>query len=191
MDEERLVRIADRRPRALCEGLELDDATRALLGRDPGPTEFLTALLQEGLYADAVAYFARAFQHRDGVAWACACVRSVLDESGPETARAALAAAEGWVRQPTQEHCFAAQAAAEADGPSSPAGYAAMAAFWGGKTLSGEGLPEVPPPPELRAKGVEGAVRGAAVFGDPGSIAERYKAFLSRAIELARQPERR
>lgn len=185
---EQLVRIAARTPAEVCQELDLSEEALAHLEGGPGPTAFLTALLQEELLQDAVHYLANALPHRETVAWACRCARHVfVGELSPED-EAALAAAEAWVQAPDQDACDAAGAAAEETGLEGMACFAALAAQYTGESMTGPELPAVPPPPELIARAAAGSIFMAAAEGDPEEMDNRFKSCLALGIELARLP---
>jgi hypothetical protein len=186
---EPLVRIAARKPVEVCSDLALDPAARALLTPDIAPSPFLTALIQAELLTDAIAYLAHALPARDAVSWACACVRAVLPEDAPAPARAALAAAEAWVAEPNTANGRQAESAADAAvADERGARFAALAAFWCGDNIAPQDAGVVPPPAGLAATGIVTAVTMAAYSGDPLTLADRQRQFLSRGILIAREP---
>jgi hypothetical protein len=85
----------------------------------------------------------------------------------PAPQAAAVQAAERWVADPSEANRRAAQAASEAAGLGTPAGCAAMAAFWSGGSLAPPEAPVVPPGEILTAHGSAGPVMLAAVLTEP------------------------
>lgn len=185
-DNEPLVRIAKRKPSEVCAKLDLDEKTRELLQAEPAPSPFLTALIQQELFTDAIAYLAHALPKSDAVYWACTCVRSAVGDK-PE-AQAALAAGENWARKPGEDLCRAAEAASQ-DCKVPAAQFVALAAYWSGASLAPPDCPVVPPPPELTGTAVASAIVMAATAGDPAAIPDRFRAYLSKGILIARAPQ--
>lgn len=184
-EQDPLVRLAARRPQAVCAGLEVESATRELLAGDPAPAALLSALIQGELLIDALTYLAHALPPADAVAWACACV--ALERELGADAQAALKAAETWCMGPSDAHSRAAEAAAEACADA-PAQLVAQTAFWAGGNIAPVGLEPVPPPPGVIGTGVCGALLMAAAEAPAAEIPERYRRFLSHGILIARTP---
>ncbi len=186
MGEELLVKMSPRPPADLCElcELDLDDAALPLLAGEPTPSEFLRALIEAGLHADAVAYLAHGLPRREAVWWGCLCTRDTAPAEGSAEALA-LAAAEAWVYAPDEEHRLAAEHTIKAAGLQSPAGLLAQAVAWSGGSLAPEGLQEVPPPEHLTGRMVSAAVMVAATRLSAQGLPETFARFLSRGIEIA------
>ena len=184
-DADPLVRLAARTPAAVCAALELDPAARALLADDPAPAAFLSALIQQELFKDALTYLAHGLPKPDAVAWTASCVahgRALSPQAG-----AAVAAAAAWSQAPSNENCRAAEKAAE-ESDDAAARFAALAAFWSGESLAPADLPLAPPAPELTGQAAVAALVLAATQAPPPEIPERYRQFLSRGILHARAP---
>jgi hypothetical protein len=158
----RLARLAA----DLAKPLPLSDAARALLTPAHTPRQYFDVLATHPpLAEDAIRFLAVALPKREAVAWALACVRAALPKPLPEAAKA-IAAAEGWVKDPSEANRRACGAAAEAAGYGTAAGCLAGAAFWSGGSLAPPHLPPVPPRDDLTAAGVTGAILLAAA-ADP------------------------
>ncbi len=149
------------------------------------PAQFLNELLAAKHLSEAVQFFAFALPPREAVWWACQCSRTVLPEPVPQPVQDALAAAESWVRKPTEEHRRAAMSLAQATDLKSPAAWAAVAAFWSGGSLAPENSPEVPAPAHLLGSAVAGAVMLAAVKTEPRLADQKRERYLASAIEIA------
>jgi hypothetical protein len=171
---------------SLCQDIDLDEAARQLLSPDIGPADFLRALMERGLYPDAVKFLARALPKRESTWWACLCARSTLGADPAAEARKPLELAERWVYKPSEEHRRAAFAAAEAHRFQGPWSWAAMAAFWSGGSMAPPEAPVVPPADNLTGKAVAGAVMLAAVQSEPEKAPEKYRRFLEQGIDIAR-----
>jgi hypothetical protein len=183
----KLVKIAERPPREVCARADLGADALALLDDGLEPEAFLRLLLERELYADATKYLAHALPKRETVWWGLLAVRSQLGEAPPADAAAVLAAAERWVRQPTDEHRYAAMQAAEAD-MGSAASMVGIAAFMSGGSIAPAGNETVPPPAHLTGTMVASAVILSAVTPDPLEAPAKYKTYLARGIEIAQGP---
>jgi hypothetical protein len=150
---------------------------------------FLARLVREGLWSDAIRFLAFALPRREGVWWACLSAHRWLGRVGPDADRTRLMAcvevAEAWVRRPCEETRRPAFAAAEAAAFETPAGYAALAAFWTGN-LAGPDLPEIPPDPSLSPVAIAAAVLLGAVDADRGPCSRLYEIALAEALAIAR-----
>lgn len=149
------------------------------------PAQFLSDLLAAKNLTQAVQFLAFALPAREAVWWACQCARAELREPIPQPLQDALAAAESWVRKPTEEHRRAAMSLAQATDLKSPAAWAAVAAFWSGGSLAPENSPEVPAPPHLLGSAVAGAVMLAAVKTEPQLADQKRARFLASAVDIA------
>jgi len=182
---EALVRITAKTAVEAAKGLALSDEARPLLKEGLTPQQFLAALEAGGHYPDAFRFLARALPKREAVFWAESAARESAGAKPPEPIAKALAAVHKWVLDPNEENRRANQAAYEAAEPGTPAGCAALAAFWSGGSLAPRDLPVVPPPEHLTAHGVASSVLLAAVEKDPAKVAERYKAILAQGLAVA------
>ena len=170
-----------------------DVLARAKLGPGPGVLvaglstidQVITALAGAGFGVEATRVVAHALPKREAVWWAAMCTSFTAPADLPPPNRAAVDAAQAWVRQPVQDAAYGAQAAAQLTNLQSPEYWAAMAAFWGGESLSQPGLPPVPPPPHLPGVAVAGAVVLASVRGDAQRQPQRVVQFLHSAYDIA------
>jgi hypothetical protein len=169
----------------VCKLCTLGDEAKALLRDGQTPRQLFDLLTGKALHLDAIRLLAAALPKREAVWWACLCARQAHGANPPAKVAAALAAAEKWVANPSEENGRAAQAAAEAAEMGTPAGCAAMAAFWSGGSLAPPNVPAVPPGEQLTGHGVAGAVMLAAVLHQPEKAAERHKAFMNLGVEVA------
>src|SRR5947207_9939431 len=115
---------------------ELSDEAKALLKPQHTVKQFLDELAAKQNYQQAVKLLAHALPKRSAVWWACLCARQTLPPTASPEVKAALAAAEKWVSDPTDENRRAAYAAAEKAGVGTPAGCAALGAFLSGGSLA-------------------------------------------------------
>jgi hypothetical protein len=180
-----LSKIPATKAAEICEHVALGDRSRDKLRPDSVPADFLNALIGEGLYLDAARFLAHALPKQEAVWWACQCARSAAGQALPEPAAAALAAAELWVEDPTDEHRRAALIAAETAGIGTPAGCTALAAFLSGGSLAPENCPEVPPASHLTGRSVAGAITIAAVSQNPEKMTDKLQAFVASGLDVA------
>jgi hypothetical protein len=179
-----LTKVSAAKAVDICKPIPLGDRGRQLLRDNLTPAPYLQQLMDAHEYTDAVRFLAHALPKREAVWWACLCVRKAAGANPPPPAQAALQAAEKWVADPSEDNRRAAFKAAEAASPGTPAGCAALAAFWSGGSLAPPNLPEVPPAETLTAQGVAGAVLLAAVMTEPEKVADKQRAFLAQGIEV-------
>ena len=149
------------------------------------PAQYLNSLLGAKDLNSAMQFLAFALPAREAVWWACLAARDQLRVPVPEPLLAAVAAAEAWVRKPSEEQRRAAFACAQATDMKSPAAWAAVAAFWSGGSLAPENLPEVPAPPHLLGSAVVSAIMLAAVGSDPKLADQKRAQYVRAAIDIA------
>lgn len=149
------------------------------------PVEFLGQLVGAKEFESAVKFLAFALPRREAVWWACVCARLELTDPAAEPVLNALAAAETWVRKPTDENRRAAMTAAQTAKFESPAAWAAVAAFWSSGSMAPPDLPEVPAAPHLMGVAVLGSVTLAAVLVSPELADERRERYVAAAVNIA------
>lgn len=169
----------------VCERVTLGEEAKALLKVEMTPKQYLTRLIDGKQPLDAIRFLAYALPKREAVWWACLCARKVADPGMPEEQTAALRGAEAWVVDPTEENRRAAMPLAEAAGLGTPAGCAAMAAFWSGGSLAPPNVPAVPPADHLTAHGAAGSVMFAAVISQPEKAPAKYQTFFELGLGVA------
>jgi len=187
------AKVAARTADEIVRHFELEEPAQALLRPGMAPGQFVDALLQRELHADAARFLAHGLPRREAVWWSCLAARASLTPATKPAALNALRAAEAWAVQPTEENRWAAQAASEAAKLEGPSALAAMAAFLAGPSLirptpPAPGAPPpqpVPPDPFLTAKVVSSAILIAAVTGDPAQTQTRWRHFLAQGIDVA------
>jgi len=178
------VPVSEQRAAEVCKRIALSPAAKKLLQDHLTLLPFLQVLVSQELYADALRLLAHALPKREAVWWACRCARLENAEPLPAEA-AALAAAEAWVKDPSEANRRAAQAAAETAEFTTPAGCAAIAAFWSGGSLAPPDAPVVVPGETLTAQGVANAVLLTAEVRRPESARQRYSQFITEGIGVA------
>jgi|SRR5580658_312914 hypothetical protein len=186
MAEAKLSKLEALRPEDWVQRLKLDAAARRLLEDRITVEAYVRRLAEAGQRLPAVTMLAYALPKREAVWWACTAARHTSALFGPEaTARPAIEAAEGWVRQPIEATRRLAERAAKRTGTGSPAGLAALAAFWSGGSLAPANVPAVPPPDLLSGKAVLGAVKLAAMQRSSLPTEMRLEGFLDMALDIA------
>jgi hypothetical protein len=137
---------------------------QALLAPGLTPLGYVLALEENKHALDAVNFIAHGLPEREAVWWACQSARTVAEKLN-SAERAALAAAEAWVRSPSPEKKAAAAAAAAKTEFKGPGGWAAQAAGWTQDPAPLKPAPksaDAAPPPVLTPPAVGGAILLAA-----------------------------
>jgi len=164
---------------------ELSEEAIDVLRPDVQPPDYISLLIENNLFADAVRFLAHALPKREGVWWGWICAKKSSGDAPPPPIKASLEATEKWIAQPTDQHRRAAYAAAEAAPFSSAAGCAGLAAFFSGDSLAPPDLPPVPPGEFLFAKAVSGAVIFAAVSKEPENAPDKFKQLLAQGMDVS------
>jgi hypothetical protein len=180
-----LTQVSDRTAAEVCRRFQLGEEAAKLLRDDLTPWQYLDLLLQKQQYLDATRFLAHALPKREAVRWACLCARDVSGTNPPPQIAAALQAAERWVADPSEDNRCATMPAAEAAAFSTPAGCAAVAAFWSGGSLGPPNVPVIPPGEHLTAHAVASTIILAAVLMEPEKAAEKYRKFLAQGLDVA------
>src|SRR5262245_4573921 len=136
---------------AIPPAAQLSDASKAMLVDDMPVPQYIELLASREQFLDALRVVGHSLAKRSAVAWACRCVRAAVGDDLSPADAAAVAAAEAWVQDPSEEHRRKAQAAADAAGNSTPASWAATAAFWSTGSMAPPAAPVVPPAGHLTA----------------------------------------
>nr|WP_255575294.1 hypothetical protein [Caldovatus aquaticus] len=165
--------------------LELDAEGAALLDGAADAAQGVERLAAARRMPEAMRLIAHALPKREAVWWACMCARAVPDPALPPPDRAALEAAERWVRRPDEASRRAAEAAAQQTRFRSPEAWAAMGAFWSGGSMAPPGQPAVPPAEHLTGVAVAGSVVLSAVRLRPERQDARFERFLASARDIA------
>jgi hypothetical protein len=169
---------------AICSVAELSDKAMALMTPELHPREFIALLSDKQLFPDAVRFLAHALPKREAVWWGWVCARRASGATPPPVIKAALDATEQWIAQPSEENRRTAHEAAKAADLGTPAGCAALAAFFSGGSLGPAHAPPVPPGDHLTAKAVGAAVIFAAIASEPQKAPEKFKNSLTQGMEV-------
>jgi len=155
------------------------------LTEDIGPGEFIQALENAGRLLDAAKVLAYALPRREAVWWGCMSTREMEGVLSDKPQQVALAAAEKWVFEPTDEHRTSAFLAVQKCKSNSGGSLCALAA-----AFSGESLPlgdnqkldvDISTFPEL----VFAAVFLAADEGKDDLLNERLRDYLAIGQDIA------
>ena len=180
-----LSKFAAKNAQEVCARFELGDEARPLLRPGLTPAQYLDVLLEKQQYQDATKFLAHGLPKREAVWWACLCAKTAVGASLPPPSAAAIKSAERWVMDPNEENRRAAMPAAEEAQFGTPAACAALAAFFSGGSLGPPNVPAIPPAETLSADAVAGSIMLAVVSKEPEKAPEKFRAFLTRGIEIA------
>ncbi len=147
--------------------------------------EAIDRLEAGGFPIEATRVLAHALPKREAVWWACMCAAHTAPPDLPESDRLARAAAEQWVRQPTDKNRRAAMHQAEATSFETADALCAYAVFWCGETIGAEDQPPTPPTPGMAGKIIAAAILVAALRGDPNRQDARLQRFLESGRQIA------
>ena len=166
----------------VAKAVSLSNAAAALLAPTHTPREFFDTLrAQPALAEDAIRFLAAALPKREAVWWALQCVRAAFPKPSLEVTKA-IAAADAWVKEPTEVHRRACGDAASAADYGTAPGCLAAAAFWSGGSLAPPHLAAVPPRDDLTA--ASAAVLLAAVV-DVDHIPASHAKFVALGADIA------
>lgn len=158
-----------------------------LFNPDLTPAEYLSRLVENHLYSDAIRFVAHVLPKREAVYWACMVWGALF---GPRrlsaNQEAAFEAAIEWVCDPNEATRRQAETAARAAGFDNSAGCAAMAAFWSQGSMTPAHLPPVEVKPYLCGRMVSASVILTAAAGEYSRLDENKKGFLMLALEIDR-----
>ena len=119
----------------VCGKFELHAPAKPLLKPQQTPAQYLSLLEQNRLSRDAVNLLAYGLPEREAVVWACLCGRRVLLKLNTAD-KAALSAAEAWVKTSDAQAASKASEAASKTDMKGPGGWAAQAAGSSGGALA-------------------------------------------------------
>ena len=163
----------------------LTGESAALLQSEPDVGTALLRLEEAGFVSEAAKLMGHALPAREAVWWACMCAHHTMPADLSNSDRAAVEAAQQWVRKQTDETRREAFDHAQKAGFGTPEAWAAVAAFWSGDSLSPLGQAKTPPAPHLTGTAVIGSVVLAAVRTYPERREDRLRRFLASGREIA------
>lgn len=157
---------------------------RARLDAALNVRRYVDRLLTDGLEADAIDVLVHVLPKRYAIAWGLECLqRSGLgDPEADPVDRSAMAAAQRWLTDPTDENRRAAADIADRLRYQTPGAWLAAAAGWSGGSLLPPDQPEVRPEASLTGDAVSASIKLAAAAA-PEQYPVRLRAFVLRALE--------
>lgn len=162
------------------EQMQISAEAAAWLRPGMSAGQAVRTLLQEGQPQAALQLAARLLPKRYVVAWLCQCARG--QALAPE-ARAGIALAERWLREPAESHRRAAYEYANAGGYASLGAWFAAAVGWADGSLAPAGHAAVVPPEHLTARASVAALNLLAAL-EPDAFATRRAAYVEQALAL-------
>ena len=179
------VKVKQKTASVIAEKIELSNKAKTILKDDLSPEQFMSILIDQQFYTDAVLFLAFSLPKREATWWACLCAKGGLkDKAMPEDLKA-IELAEAWVYRPTTENCQVTMKAAEATAFKTAAGWAAVAAFWSGDNISTVAGITTPPGDEMTGKAVNAAELLAASMQEPKEVNDYHQLFLKQGIDIA------
>jgi hypothetical protein len=168
----------------LCNAAGLKHPHTSLPEISQSPRAFLDALVTAGYQMQAVIYLAHAIPVREGIWWAWTTARK-LGGTGPAEA-GALAAAEKWLLQPTDDNRVGCRKAAAVLPPNGATAALCDAIFFTGN-LAAPGAPPVPAPEFSSSKFVGACIILCACQANPRDPAPRFQACIGQGLEIVRR----
>jgi len=185
MNDWNFIKVKQAKASEIAELIELSEEAEAIINEQLSPALYVEKLLEQQFYVDAVLFLAFALPKREGVWWACLCAKGGLKDRATAEDLKAIELAEAWVYKPTAENCQRTMKAAESTNFHTAAGWAAIAAFWSGESISTVGGISTPPAEDLSCKAVNAAEALAASKQEPEKINEYHQHFLKEGIDIA------
>jgi hypothetical protein len=175
--------------RLLAARAKLSEEALALVKDEHTPPQLVAALRKQSRQDDAVALIAAWLPKATAVAWICRCLRGSIERFGaPPLDRnneSALATAERWAAEPSDEVSFEASAAAEKLAHETAAAWAAMAAYYNGSSLTPPPNEPVPPPEDLGSSAANTAIVLGLCAIKPAQRAAAREQFCDWGLEAA------
>jgi hypothetical protein len=148
---------------------------------DEVPISFLQRLSAAGRPQDAIAVCAYLLPRREAVWWGCTCVRMLLGDKLQDDA-VALATAEAWVQDPTDENRRIALDVGTKAAHDQPLTWLALAAGWSSGTFPSTPFPV---PAFMTSRAVRIALLISIRQADPDERPKLLQSCLAQGIELA------
>ncbi len=172
------------RAAALAAPLDLTEEALGLLTPEMTPRQFINALAEKALYADAVKMMAAALDKAAAVRWGLACAQTEAAAPKAQSDAVCRAAVEAWLSEGSEKNRRLAMTVAESSGMTSAYHWLAAAAGWSGGSLAPAEFAEVRPPEHLTAVAAACAIRIAAQT-DPDQFDARLLDFLKLGARFA------
>jgi hypothetical protein len=139
------------------------------------PLEFARKLLAAGRRFESVVYLACLLPRREAIWWGIRCFQTIHPQGHDD----ALAAAEAWVRDPSEATRRAALSLGWSHNPRKATTWLALAAGQSGGSIAAEHAPAVPASPQATAVAVKAAIILAITRASPPS----QRAWLAACVE--------
>ena len=169
----------------LCRFFTLGEAAKKALNNEQNVEQFLSLLSEKSWHPDAIQLIAHSLPKRQSVWWALQCAKAAVPEPTPEV-EVAIKATERWIADPSEDNRRATLKAADEADTGTPAGCAALAAYYA------DGMPQTNDPKQnaksyfLTAKLVSAAVLMSATT-DPEHIKARFEIFVNKGAEVIKR----
>lgn len=149
---------------------------------------YLDTLRRDRLFGDAVDVLGHVLPRQYAIAWACECWQAAQQGREPDPVESsAVAAAQRWLKDPSEENRRAALVLADRLGFGTAGAWLAAAAGWSGGTMVPSGEYEVPPAAGLSGNAVAAALRMLAAR-EPESFDSSLAGFVDRALAMFAGP---
>jgi hypothetical protein len=161
---------------------KLSDAARERLDPTMNVRGYIDRLCAEGLYGDVIDVLTHLLPKQYSVAWGCECLQGLPQQlEADPSQRAALAVAQRWLADPSEDNRRAAVELSDRLGLKGAGAWLAAAAGWTSGSMLPAGQPEVPVTPTLTGDAVGAALRMAAV-AEPMQFEAHLQSFVQRAL---------
>jgi hypothetical protein len=170
---------------------KLSADARARLDAALNVRRYVDRLLSDGLEADAIDVLVHVLPKRYAIAWGLECLQQagLGDPAADPVDRSAMAAAQRWLSDPTDENRRAAADIADRLRYETPGAWLAAAAGWSGGSLLPPAQPEVKPETSLTGDAVSASLKLAAA-ATPAEYPSRLQAFVRRALDTFSTPSK-
>jgi len=179
------VKVKQKIAQEITDKIELSEEAVVMIKPDLTSEAFVSELIDNELFTDAVLFLSNALAKREATWWACLCARGGLKDKASQIDMKAIELAEAWVFKPTAESCAATAKVAEETKFETAAGWAAMAAFWSGDNISTVGGITLAPEDDMTGKAVNAAELLAATCNEAEKVNEYHRLFLQQGINIA------
>ncbi|PWI34105.1 hypothetical protein DI392_07895 [Vibrio albus] len=186
MGELTLTKVIHNKASDVTSLYELEDPVRSLQDDTASPAEFVSLLMRNQYYGDALQFMLYALPKREAVWLTCMIYsENSADNGDGSNEPEAIKRAKEWVFSPDEEHRLAAMELAESQHYQTPESFVSAAVAWSSGSLSGPDNPPVPPAEDLTAKALWASVVMHVYKSDPETITAKFHAFLDQAIDIA------
>jgi len=179
------IKVKQKIAQEITDKIELSEEAVAMIKPDLTSEAFISELIDNQLFTDAVLFLSNALAKREATWWACLCARGGLKDKANQIDMNAIELAEAWVYKPTTENCAATARVAEETKFETAAGWAAMAAFWSGDNISTVAGITLAPEDDMTGKAVNAAELLAATCNEAEKVNEYHLLFLQQGINIA------